>query len=188
MNISEFLRKREEEVKWFHLNGFANGDPHSNGEFNTIVFLSEFYDLFVDIGANIGEFSKKVLTDNPEKAIIAFEPNPYLYDDLANFLGKNSSVYGVALSDVKGEMFLHIHPEDLGTSSLFSRTGMMPSFTGVMKKVKVSVDILDNYKKEFSEKSKIGVFVKIDTEGAELSIIKKGGGSIHPRYSDYYNV
>lgn len=188
MNINKFLRKREEEVNWFHLNGFANGDPHSNGEFNTLVFLAEFYDLFVDIGANIGEFSKKVLTDNPEKAIIAFEPNPYLYDDLANLVGKNNSVYGVALSDVKGEMFLHIHPEDSGTSSLFSRTGMMPGFTSVMKKVKVSVDKFDNYKKEISERSKIGVFVKIDTEGAELSIIKGGGGSIHHRYSNYYNV
>ena len=59
MKLDDFLKQRQEKVQWRYINGFDNGDIETNGELETINTLSNYYNVFVDVGANNGEFCKK---------------------------------------------------------------------------------------------------------------------------------
>ena len=175
MKVYEFLAKREKEVEWFHLNGYADNDPDRNGEYRIIEHFCSLFDLFIDIGANAGCFSKKVLNLKPDVNIIAFEPNPSFRQELICSLGKRAVVHSVALSDRECEAQFHIHPGYSEASSLFQRSEMMPRFNNAMQSIPIQVYSLEKYYQEIMDKSQgLGCFLKIDTEGLELSIMQGG--------------
>ena len=107
---------------------------------------------FIDIGANKGEWSKRMRAEGRE--VIAFEPNPQMWKHLRSF-----RFYPVALGENMGyaDMALHINP---GTNSLAL------GFNNAWGTRRVPVYPLDY----FGFKG-IGL-IKIDTEGFELPILK----------------
>lgn len=177
MKLDDFITRRQQERNWLNINGFENGDPETNGEMRVLEQFWKNFDLFIDVGANEGMMTQKVLSLNEAVEIICFEPNPELQKTLSAEFGsmKNVSVEKVALSSRKARAKLLVHPKDLGTSSLFVRTGMMPSFTKAMKEVSVEVRLLNSYLRTIERKrknQKAGIFIKIDVEGSELSVLR----------------
>jgi FkbM family methyltransferase len=176
IDVNAFIKQRDEQVMWRHLNGFDNGDFTTNGELETIDVLSTYYNLFIDIGANTGEFCKKNLDISKEIRVEAFEANPALISNLKNIVKNNGHVYPVAISNETGKATLKIHSSDNGVSSLFDRTMMMPGFTDLMHEHEVTLNKLDNYYDEIinehHQASIKGIFIKIDIEGNELNAIK----------------
>jgi FkbM family methyltransferase len=175
MKIDDFIALRLREKKLLNLNGYGDGDPNRNGEYAVLKKFINSFQLFVDIGANVGDFSKKILSFKKNLDILAFEPNPNLLSSLRKSFSifPNVKIYNLALADSKGEGSLYIHPSDSGTSSLFKRTEMMPSFQQKMKRMKITISTLGNYYKEIKSKAKRkGCFIKIDIEGAELLVLK----------------
>jgi len=174
MDLKEYIRKREEEKIWLNMNGYENGDHSTNGELMTIKTFYNAYDLFIDIGANVGEISNNVIKDCPKMKIMAFEPNPTLANKLNKIYAgiNNINVFPIALADKKGIFTFNIHKSDSTTSSMFDRSEMMPSFSSKFKKYKISVRTIDDYCEEIIGNHKKGIFIKIDTEGAELLVIK----------------
>lgn len=174
MQFKEFLVKRADEIAYLYANGFNNGDASTNGEYKLLEQLKAAFGLFIDIGANMGDFSKRIVDFKDNKSVICFEPNPSLNAKLFQILGDNEKIYSVALADKKAmKQALNIHPNDSTVSSLFKRTEMMPRFNQEMGVVEVDVSILDEYYEEIESKARnLGSFIKIDAEGMEYRIMK----------------
>lgn len=171
-DIEEFIEKRNIEKKWLTSNGYENGNPETNGEYRLLHHFGNWCDLFIDIGANIGDFSKKVLALYGEINIIMFEANQNLFKELCKIDNiKKDNIFNIALSDKFGTIEFNLNTLDHTTSSIFDRTYMMPDFICNTEKVKVQTNTLDSYLDKIHTNSKKGMFIKIDTEGAELSIM-----------------
>ena len=178
MNFEEFQKKRVEMVEWMTVNGFNEGDCEKNGEYKVIELLVNHYDLFIDVGANNGIFIdringiyKKSLTGKSSPYILAFEPNPELKNAIENKI-ENGELVDCALSNQKGKAIFNIYPTDNTTSSLFSRSDMMPHFTTNVVKINVNLDTLDSFLPLIIRESSKGTFIKIDAEGVELLVIE----------------
>src|SRR3990167_5765065 len=171
MNIQDFLKKRQAETEWMHINGFELGDPNINGQFSTLEQMLSFNSLFVDIGANKGKFAEKAIESNKRLKLLLFEPHPEHSKELGK-LFPNHKVYDVALSNKKGEAEFFLYLADSENSTLFDRHEMMPSFVKQNIKTKVILDVLDSYLTEITSKGEKGVFIKIDVEGAEQFVFE----------------
>lgn len=127
--------------------------------------------FFLDVGANIGLVSLAVLKKYADLRIEAFEPGQHqsrLFEATIryNHLETRIRLHREALGDHNGETDFFVHASEHVSGDGFVDTGR----AGSAKKVRVAVQRLDEWWKE-SGKPRIPV-VKIDTEGAELLILK----------------
>lgn len=131
-------------------------------------------DLLIDIGANRGNFTDHFLrTTHSDKAILV-EPIPYL----ANFLRNkykdqhNISIVENALADVEKNSQFYIANND-GQSSSLSEIGdrhlLASPDTLTVESIEVKTQTLDNIASELKANK---IFVKIDVQGHELSVLK----------------
>lgn len=142
-------------------------------ERNELDFLKEKnFQNFVcfDIGANIGYFSKWLLSLFNVKEVHSFEPDPINFEILLkNTLDfSNSFVNQSAVSDKSGKVELFLNPISSGDNSIYSST--------VNDRIVVDCLTVD----EYVDKKNISTidFLKIDIQGAEISAINGGLYSI----------
>jgi FkbM family methyltransferase len=120
----------------------------------------------VDIGCHKGEILNLMLKYAPGGKHYAFEPIPYLFNELVNKYKNKSKIYPYALSDNNGE-------------STFQLVKNAPAYSGikrrrydiknpVIEEIKVELKTLDEV---ISSAEKIH-FIKIDVEGGEFGVIK----------------
>lgn len=125
-------------------------------------------DVVVDIGANIGVFSRYAIVNGASK-IYSFEPIKENYDILCKNLTEYSDIvktYNIAINDINGTDMFHIDSTTGGHTILDidpnkSRTGELRS---------INCFTLD-YIMDRENISNID-FLKIDTEGAEYAILQ----------------
>lgn len=131
--------------------------------------LVSIHSVFVDIGANIGIYTKALSALSAK--VISFEPVPFTFKMLNKIVGHfslvNVETRQIAISDKPGTAILHI-PEQHGVknyyrASLTGREAQPPAMA-----VEVQTDTLDNALKGISSVS----FVKCDVEGHELACIQ----------------
>lgn len=139
------------------------------------------HDVFIDIGTNKGEFSKIVIDIYHPSLVICIEPNEGLNPEIsANCKGSNTVIINKAISDREAEMDFYFHT-DSQMSSLFTsdknlikRDFQEDDAEAVVKKV-IPVttlnSVFEEYKNELKGKT---IFLKIDTQGNELEVIKGG--------------
>jgi FkbM family methyltransferase len=175
MRMSEFLEKREQERAWAYANGFGNGNPETNGEYLCVdFFLNSNLSLFLDVGANRGIFSRRVLEKKPNLALLAFEPNPQIRHELETSIanGSQAKCYSLALDEFEGrEVSFHVHPTHHETSSLSKRSLMTSRFQADMQEIKVPVRTLDSVLQDLDVDLR-SIFLKIDTEGHEAGVLR----------------
>lgn len=129
--------------------------------------------VIIDIGANIGLFSKAFANSNYEpKLILAFEPSPYIFNILTIALKKfkNVQCFQIALADRKGSTMLNMPVKNTGAI----RVGL--SHIGNIKKsenfisTKVKTERIDDF---LCENFNFDVhIIKMDVEGAEGLVIE----------------
>ena len=147
----------------------------------------------IDIGAHKGEILDLFLKYAPNAKHFAFEPIPFLYENLKKKYSKTCNIYPIALSDNEGV-------------TKFQFVKNAPAYSGILQRkydiknpeieeIEVQLDTLDSI---LDEKLKID-FIKIDVEGAEFSVLKGAKRTIctHKPYvlfecglgaSDYYGT
>lgn len=128
---------------------------------------------FIDVGANIGLISLNVLNETPEINIFCFEPGPEQCAMLRktiriNKLDEKIRLYQYSMGDQEGEARFAVHKSVHTSGDGFFDTKR----AGKCKIINVAVDTLDNWWK--SVNCPTVKVVKIDTEGAELWVLKGG--------------
>lgn len=116
--------------------------------------------IILDVGANVGFFSKLTRDLYPDSSIYSIEPVPVIFDCLTkNFLNdKNTHLYNIAIAQKTKKVTMEFNKER-GEISKISQTGS----------IKISAKSLDDFIKE--QKIKQIDLLKIDTEGFEELVL-----------------
>jgi FkbM family methyltransferase len=113
----------------------------------------------IDVGANIGYWSKFLIHISNVASVHAFEPDPVTYKILEkNLYGLNAIVNQAAISNLDGYLELFINPNHSGDNR--------PIFTDGCSAIEVPCYTLDSY----CEKAQLNRvdFIKIDIQGGEI--------------------
>lgn len=120
----------------------------------------------IDIGCHKGEMLQSILKLAPAGKHFAFEPIPYLYDQLKVKFDGQASIFSCALSDKSGQ-------------TTFNLVKNAPAYSGINKrKYAVSEPEIEEIQVELKQldevipaETKID-FIKIDVEGGEFDVLK----------------
>jgi len=134
------------------------------------------FESIVDVGANVGQFGKKIRQYYPTADLYSFEPIPLVYKELIeNFKGDNNfHPFNVGLGDKEGKLEFYLN--EFSDSSSMLPIGDVHKenfpFTKNEKKIYVDVKTLDNCIDV--TKIKKPYLVKLDVQGFEEQVINGG--------------
>jgi|TARA_B110000259_G_scaffold161897_1_gene186328 FkbM family methyltransferase len=154
-------------------------DPFKYDDFiNILCFIDPNSETnLVDIGANVGEFTKDFIKFFPNnKSALLFEPIKKLSEDIKYNLKNvcDYKLFNVGLSDEKGVKILKYQASNTTLASLKSYSRDVNNFYNKKDGIeeKVEIDVLDNYKPYI--KNHKNLIIKIDVQGNEFEVIKGG--------------
>ena len=130
----------------------------------------------IDIGSNVGDITRELIQDK-NNFVISVEPIPSLAKNLKNLESNHSNlkVINCAISDEDGEQTFYIN-EPHCTSSLKKFNDEVknkwPNRLDYKEKIIVKTIKLSTLIEELSLQNEIISFLKIDTQGSDLDIIK----------------
>lgn len=130
-------------------------------EMGLLQFLCSPAKVSIDIGANLGLYTYYIAQYSSK--VYAFEPNPYPYRILQHVIDKNVELEQAAISDTSGKAELVVHRTRKGWSC--NGASLAHRKTGDYQNVEVPCYRLDDL-----DLGRIG-FIKIDTEGHEMSVL-----------------
>lgn len=169
------LRVLEDRPRELEL-GYGNWDMATNGEALLARTLIDPGDTVFDVGAHVGAWSLHVLEHHPGVRLYAFEPSPATFVELErNLDGSGGIPVKVALSDSAGMMPFHVHPDASSLDGFYDR---VPESVG-SSTIEIPTARLDAYC-EANEIERID-YLKIDTEGAELLVLRGATGLLENR-------
>ena len=129
--------------------------------YNVIKKVNKPTRVAIDAGANVGLWSKDLC--ERFEVVFSVEPNPECIPVLEKNVADNAYVLNFALGSKKGNGELHTPCNDSGSSSMVE--SHYKNFNQV-KKHSVDVCTIDSLTNEKID------FIKIDTQGYELDILK----------------
>lgn len=127
--------------------------------------------LCIDVGANIGNFSKNI-RKNTDAAVYAFEPAELSFKELQKI--PDIHCMQAAVADYDGETFLYSKADRSETASL----DISVQKSDHIKKEQVKVMTLNTFFQQY--KIKNVDFLKIDTEGFEVEVLRGMGTTVRP--------
>jgi len=154
--------------------GYKNyGNFNVTGEKSFIELIRNDIDLSLDIGANIGEYTKLLLLNTNSK-VVSFEPLPEAFKELEKLkleYKDRLNIYNVAIGIDNNKLDLFYSDQKSEKASLIPNLEKL-SFIGLNNKNKISVNVkkLDYFENYFKDE-KID-FIKIDTEGFEYEVLR----------------
>ncbi len=124
--------------------------------------------ILYDIGANVGTYTSLLQHTFPEGCIHAFEPNPHSFSELLKVSMKKTICTQKAVGAQSGVTYLYLNTEDTtsGLATLHKEIQDKLHTQKELQSIEVSVITLDSYTQEQID------FLKIDTEGHELEVLK----------------
>ena len=153
--------------------GFKNyGDFNKTGEKKFIRLIKDEINLSLDIGANVGNYTKLILQETNSK-VISFEPLPNAYRELEVLkkdFKERLETFNIAISNENKKQELYFGNEKSEKASLMDNLEKL-SFVGKTNTNKIPVEVkkLDDLKDIL--KNQIIDFIKIDTEGYEFEVL-----------------
>lgn len=132
--------------------------------------------LIFDVGANIGTYSSNLASIFSNSTIYSFEPNINTFNLLRKNVEKLNNIISIniGLSDVKIESEIYTYLNDLNSEhaslykEVFSDLHKDKSITSVKIELERLDEFCNNYNIDYID------FLKIDTEGNELDVLKGG--------------
>jgi len=155
--------------------GYDNCSMVSNGELAIIKSFICGGDLVLDVGANKGEWSQYVLASKASITLHAFEPIPAVYRKLKRNLKQQypAMCHNIAVSDKNSLKDFYCYDTTTSASevsSLFHRPILDTLLHTQPTIITVETKTLDLFCKE--QLIEHIDFLKIDTEGSELNVLK----------------
>lgn len=173
--IFTFLTRKRRFFGWFiHLNSFtekafSNQNNHhlSNGEsFLQKSTLQFGFQVIFDVGANVGDWSKRIAELMPSACVYAFEPIPMTFQKLEANLSSFSNIktQKIGLSDQNKKVNFYQFAENSLFSSQFDRIEFLD---------KIEVKVVLEKGDDFCSHLQIHQIdlMKIDVEGLEMSVL-----------------
>lgn len=157
----------------------CNADIVNNGELKLIQALCEISteeDLFIDIGANKGDYSYLVFKSGWQGEMLAIDPLQKNLDSVKSKISNSPKLHLTccALADFDGEGSFYTNRFDSqsGTDSLYdmNQIGYLTESEVVNIPVKTLNTLVEHFPPVLS-KLKI-LFIKVDVEGGELNIFR----------------
>jgi FkbM family methyltransferase len=142
------------------------------------AILNKVPPVLVDIGAHRGCFARAAERVLGFERIVCIEPDAELLDDLrANVPKQKTIIRQLALAEVKGTADLFIHEDRSMNSLLEADVGVLdakfPTYRhDSIYRRKVNITTLDLLLSEEGLLDGPGLFLKLDTQGNELSILQ----------------
>lgn len=155
----------------------CNGDMYSNGEnkvLQSISLLSTTDSVFIDVGANVGDWSAALARSGVKGRIVAVDPLSsnltLVREKLSNLHVSNFDLCECALSDTVGKVkfFTNKDRSFSGHDSMFDMQSI--GYAESAECIEVECETLDNLTKRLNIPEVL--FLKIDVEGNELSVLK----------------
>ncbi|MCU0417479.1 MAG: FkbM family methyltransferase [Cytophagaceae bacterium] len=147
---------------------------------NTLDFFKQYIkegDVVVDIGANIGHMSTVMsLIAGKSGVTLSFDPNPFVFEILVensklNLDKTNIHPYNFAISDTEDEFYYNSSEASFNNGGISKDKISVHGKFSLEKKVKsVRLEdfIINNFPNDIHKLS----FIKIDTEGYDIEILK----------------
>lgn len=170
----------------------SHGNMKNNGELD---FLNEVCKqkpkLCIDIGANIGNYSKYIL-NNSSSTVIAFEPIQKSFNSLKHLKRKfNNRFYisKIGIGDKKMKKTIYCDKNNLQWANFNPEVNKIDYLKDTKKGIICNIDTLDNFFKKNRRyfNTKIDL-IKIDTEGFELEVIKGAQNTINKYKPKYIQI
>ncbi len=176
--VSPSVYKRIFFKKIDKLNWQSIKNKNIENELLLISYLLNENEVFVDIGANLGQYVFKASQITNPKNIYAFEPNPTLNKRLKK-LFRDVQVIPEALSSEKGVFKFKI--PIFGNKEIHTRGTLKTEHAEISETdyriIEVKAGTLDDFAVSFNpEKIKL---IKIDVEGAEFDVISGASALIN---------
>jgi FkbM family methyltransferase len=153
--------------------GYMNyGSFKDSGEKFFINLIKDELKLSLDIGANVGNYTKMLLSDTNSK-VISFEPLPEAFKKLKlikSSFNDRLEIHNVAIG-IKDEVLELFYGTEKSEKASLMKDLEKISFIKEQNKNKVSVQVrqLDYFQSYFEDK--VIDFIKIDTEGFEYDVL-----------------
>jgi FkbM family methyltransferase len=181
MNLSSALSRFWRNELGYKAKDFLRPVKHSLfGKTGIYRALDELHDpkVLLDVGAAIGETAVPMRKRFPNAKVYAIEPNPVQFKKLAKKGFKhNVWCYNLGISDAQGVKMMTFNPSHPDAGSLYGGVGV---------EVPVRVDTLDAFCEFHGIK---GVdFLKIDTEGWELNVLKGAAETLKNTKAIYVEI
>ena len=182
-----FIRSKIKHFLWkslFRVENWSNATQETNGEHFFLGHIETSTPIvFFDVGANVGSYTRQILSQNPYAIGHVFEPSPKSFDFLKKEFGSKQNIYlqNVAVSSSPGEADLYYEEEGSSWSSLYKRDiseyGLSMDKSSSVKKITLE---------EYIEQTKLTHvdLIKIDVEGHELEVLKGMGRFLSPHFVD----
>lgn len=128
--------------------------------------------IVFDVGANVGNYAKKLRRSISRAEIYCFEPHPVTFQKLRQYTAQlDVKLFNVGVGSAAGKLKLYDYADNDGSShaSLYKDV-----IEGIHKKKAVEHEVEVVALDEFVDKHEIERvhLIKIDTEGHELSVLK----------------
>ena len=139
-------------------------------------FLKEG-DVAIDIGANIGKLTVAMsLVTGKNGLVLAFDPNPFVYEILAENAALNSDktnivTYNYAITDKDDEFYYNSSEASFNNGGISSEKRSRHGKYSLNKKI-TGINLEAFMQKNYSDKINRLKLIKIDTEGYDKEIIK----------------
>jgi FkbM family methyltransferase len=130
----------------------------------------------LDVGANRGQFAVVAARRWPQARLICFEPLPGAVRVLARVLGPRAEVRNLALSDMPGEVKLHVSRADDSSSLLPIGARQSATFPGTDEVGVISVPAARLDEEIDAALLTRPVLLKVDVQGGELGVLRGATG------------
>ncbi len=155
----------------------------------TLLGLRELpFKTIIDVGANTGQFGRKISAFFPSAMLYCFEPLPVPYDALSAWAKTQEgrvTTYNLAIGEKDAEVEMFFHKDHSPSSSLLATTTLNEQyypFTKGQRRVSVKQMMLDTAVKEVHAELLSEILIKLDVQGYEDRVIA-GGTEIFKRAS-----
>ena len=164
--------------------------PFGISVFDDVERIGRAWDLVVrdvfDVGANVGEFAEEAHRHFPAATVRSFEPHPASFAQLRDRKARPWLVpVNCALGEVRGETRMFVY-EDSKLNSLVANASYSARHGLVPTEMAVRCDTIDDYCASAAvERVQL---LKIDTEGADLAVLRGARRMLGERRVDFIYV
>lgn len=171
----------------------CNGDMHRNGETRVqrlVASMSDEQSVFFDVGSNVGEWSEALLSAGAKGRLIAVDPIrrnlQAVQKRLDRFGWSRYELCELALSDTPGKarFFTHTDVALSGHDSLLDMHSI--GYAESVESTEVTTETLDSLAARLAVSGIL--FLKIDVEGNELSVLKGANGLLSTQAIEFIQI